>query len=445
VVRAIPQPLLRVLFLHDDVVKVERCRQELRSVQLGVTDDVARTADQLSRLLRLQTYDLVLAEYPSSICPDADRLLRRLQTDKPIPVIFLADALPRETQAELIAKGAAACIDVSAISHLPVAIRRALAANRLRDERDRAERQFRHAESHDRALVGNLAYGMCRCDLTGTLLDANTALVTMLGYPSREALLGGNLVGDIVRDPRRRARLLGHVAKGEHADPVETEWRRRDGTFLRIRLSGREVRNGEGQAQGYELIAEDIARPRDLEEHLRQQAARDPLTGLANYRHLATVLNSEIKRTSRTGREFALLLLDVDGLKQINDCHGHVVGSQALCRVADALCILSRDTDTVARLGGDEFALVLPETGREGAERAAERIQDRLATDRREPRITVRTGVAVHPRDGGRIDTLLSAADAAMYSAPGSSTAEGARATWAGSSAIHLVNRAGRR
>ena len=149
---------------------------------------------------------------------------------------------------------------------------------------------------------------------------------------------------------------------------------------------------------------------------MRQQAAKDPLTGLANYRELVETVNTEIKRSERTAREFALLFFDLDGLKQINDQFGHLVGSQALCRLADVLCICSRDIDTSARFGGDEFALVLPETGREPATLVARRICDKFANDGREPKLSVSIGIAVYPADGHTIDALLGAADAALYS-----------------------------
>jgi len=111
------------------------------------------------------------------------------------------------------------------------------------------------------------------------------------------------------------------ASKGQ-VDPVEIDWRRKDGTVLKVRLSGREVGSGDGEVGGYELIAEDITKQRELEDHLRRQAAKDPLTGLANYRHLIDVLDTEIKRSERTKREFSLLLFDMDGLKQINDRFG---------------------------------------------------------------------------------------------------------------------------
>jgi diguanylate cyclase (GGDEF)-like protein len=208
---------------------------------------------------------------------------------------------------------------------------------------------------------------------------------------------------------------LGQSDQHGSVDPLEIEWNRRDGTTLKVRLSGQEVRGEQGELDAYEVITEDVTKQRQLEDHLRQQAARDPLTGLSNYRHLAEVLDMEVKRSERTGREFALLLFDLDGLKQINDRHGHLIGSHALCRVADVLSFC-RDIDTAARYGGDEFAVVLPETGLEAANHTAQRICESIANDGMEPVLSVSIGVAVYPHDGERIETLLRGADAAMYS-----------------------------
>ncbi len=169
--------------------------------------------------------------------------------------------------------------------------------------------------------------------------------------------------------------------------------------MLTVRLSGREV-SGEGEEDSYEIIVEDITQQRKLEDHLRQQAAKDPLTGLSNYRHLVETVDGEIKRSERTGREFALLFLDMDGLKRINDRFGHVVGSQALCRLADVLCMCSRNLDTPARFGGDEFALVMPETGEAQANLVVRRVCESLANDGREPKLSVSIGVAIYPKDG---------------------------------------------
>lgn len=162
-------------------------------------------------------------------------------------------------------------------------------------------------------------------------------------------------------------------------------------------------------------LAAMTAERRRTEEQARNLAITDPLTGLANYRKLLDVLDLEIKRFDRTARPFAVLLLDLDGLKQINDSHGHLTGSRALCRLADILRVYCRSIDTAARYGGDEFALVIPEAGWVEAQQVTLRIGERLAQDREEPAISASIGAAVYPRDGITIEKLLGAADAALY------------------------------
>jgi two-component system cell cycle response regulator len=173
------------------------------------------------------------------------------------------------------------------------------------------------------------------------------------------------------------------------------------------------------KGDAFEIIVEDVTKQRELESQLRQQAAKDSLTGLANYRQLVDVLDSEIKRSRRTGREFALLLFDLDHLKKINDRFGHVTGSHALCRLADALSMGCRDIDTAARFGGDEFALVLPETEAAAAILVADRIRHSFANDGGDPTLSVSTGIAGYPKDGETIETLLAAADVALYAMKG--------------------------
>src|SRR3989442_1579165 len=163
------------------------------------------------------------------------------------------------------------------------------------------------------------------------------------------------------------------------------------------------------------ILAAVVAERGRTARRLRLLSVTDAPTGLANYPQLIGVLEAEIRRSQRTQRPFAGLFFDVDGLKRINYRHGHLVGSRALCRMAEVLHVSCRAVDTAARFGGDEFAVVLPETDETEARRVGERVLERLAGDLERPRIRASVGVAVYPRDGGTAEALLGAADRLLY------------------------------
>jgi diguanylate cyclase (GGDEF)-like protein len=151
------------------------------------------------------------------------------------------------------------------------------------------------------------------------------------------------------------------------------------------------------------------------ESQLRDLVLTDPMTGLPNYRALVEKLGEEIARANQTDSTFAVVFCDMDGLKQINDELGHLIGSRAVCRFAETLRDSVRDSDTAARYGGDEFVAVLPGADEEGAKRVIDRLHSRLAEDRVKPELATSAGIAVYPRDGSTATTLLSAADRALY------------------------------
>jgi diguanylate cyclase (GGDEF)-like protein len=147
----------------------------------------------------------------------------------------------------------------------------------------------------------------------------------------------------------------------------------------------------------------------------------DDLTNLYNSRYLHQALHREAKRAARGERPLSLLFLDLDGFKNVNDAHGHLLGSRALVETAEVIRSCSRETDVVARFGGDEFAVVLPDTGAQGAYSVAGRIRERLAAHRflaaegLSVRLTVSIGVATLPDVASSSDELIEVADAAMY------------------------------
>jgi len=219
------QDLVRILFVHRSVADVERCMFELQRVRFTVSSDVVVTPEQFAIRLSSQLFDLIVAEYPNTNWEETQVLDLLGQMKKDIPLIFLVHGMKRETAAEFILKGAADCIEVDSIGHLPVVVHRALPEKALRDQRDRAEKQLRHSQARYRALAGNLSYGICRCSVDGKFLEVNEAMLKMLGYESREELLALGLMRHIIQDPGRRAQLLGQSGGGalEHGKR-KTNW-----------------------------------------------------------------------------------------------------------------------------------------------------------------------------------------------------------------------------
>ena len=163
------------------------------------------------------------------------------------------------------------------------------------------------------------------------------------------------------------------------------------------------------------MLAALVTERRRSEERLAHLAVSDELTGLGNYRHLMATIDREIQRSERTGRIFTVLFMDMDGLKLINDQHGHLVGSAALSRLGDALRKACRSIDTAGRYGGDEFLVVLPETSAEAAEQVGRRVAEALTADGQDPPLSVSIGAAEFPRDGRSLSAIISAADKAQY------------------------------
>jgi diguanylate cyclase (GGDEF)-like protein len=394
---------------------VDDCLQELKRAQFEVTPDVVLNLAQCAAQLRFKSYDFIVVEYPSPSCKGSQMFRLLDQTRREIPLIVLGAAEERESIADLVSLDALEYVELEHINQLPMAVRRVLHVRKLRLELEEAERALRHARSLYRALVENPTYGVCRCDAEGTLLEVNRAFSTMLGYESKEEFLTANRASETILNLGAGKPVSGHPPESMQLEPIEVEWNRKNGTILTARLSGQDASDEYGDFHGREIIVVDITEQRALEDQLRYQASSDSLTGLANHRHLVEILHTEIGRSKRTGREVSLVMLDLDGLKHINDQFGHATGDRALCRLAKIMKDCSRSVDTAARHGGDEFALVLPETCPTAASLVAQRICEFLGKEPDEPLLSVSVGIASYPGDANTIETLLHAADKALY------------------------------
>jgi diguanylate cyclase (GGDEF)-like protein/PAS domain S-box-containing protein len=407
---------LRALFVHRDADAIDDCLEELKKAQFTVSSDFVLNMAQCLEQLKTQSYEVIVVEYPSLNRKRSDVLQALVQIGKETPVIFLTDGRGSQFIGELMTVDEACdYVEQKHLTQLPAIVRRVLNERKLRAELEEAKKALRHSQSLYHALADNPTYGTYRCDAEGKLLDVNLALVEMLGFTSKQELMAANQQVEIIPNLRKRSGYTGLIAETNRIEPVELDWKRKDGTILKARISGRGIADDRGNIAGHEIIVMDVTEQRTLEDQLRHEAASDSLTGLANHRRLFEVLHSEICRSKRTGREFSLLLLDLDGLKKINDQFGHLVGDRALCRLSQVVSDCCRSLDTAARQGGDEFALVLPETGAAAASLVARRICDLVSKDTEHPALSVSVGVAGYPKDAQTIGTLLYAADRALY------------------------------
>ncbi|HKE94198.1 MAG TPA: diguanylate cyclase, partial [Povalibacter sp.] len=291
-------------------------------------------------------------------------------------------------------------------------------------ERKESMHALREAERRYYNLFENALEGIFRTTIDGQFLDANPALARIYGFISPAELISS--VSDIRRqlyvDPSRRDEFMQLIkARGVVAN-FEAQIRRCDGEVIWISENARAVYSDSGQVVCYEGTVEDITERKLYQARIEQQANYDTLTGLANRSLLNDRLQQGILAAARYGTRLAVVFVDLDRFKFINDSLGHHVGDELLRAMAERLKASVRETDTVARLGGDEFVLLI--SGQRDPDSVAA-VLERMLSDISQPwtiaqgdfNVTCSIGVALFPDDGDTAETLLKHADTAMYRA----------------------------
>ncbi len=285
------------------------------------------------------------------------------------------------------------------------------------------EDALRRAEEKYRGIFENAVEGIFQASTEWQLLTVNPAMARIYGYASPgEMLVDFSHAGRLYGEPERRAELERYVR--EHGSVADFEVRicRKDGGWIRTSANVRALRDADGEILGYEGTVEDTTERKALEERLEHQAFHDGLTGLPNRALFLDRLRQALARTNRRDDSVAVLFLDLDGFKNVNDSLGHEVGDRLLVAAAGRLEGSVRIGDTVARLGGDEFTVLLEDVrGVEEAVRVADRIAAELASPfelgGEELLVTSSVGISVSTTPDDRPEDLMRDADLAMYRA----------------------------
>jgi diguanylate cyclase (GGDEF)-like protein/PAS domain S-box-containing protein len=255
----------------------------------------------------------------------------------------------------------------------------------------------------------------------GHIVFANQKVESLTGYrPSELIGLAVEILVPLgIR--RRHVQLRRGFYRRGLARPMgeadaDLSLRRKDGSSVPVEISLGPV------GANTVAVIRDVTERRLLEKAMEHRALHDPLTDIANRTLFFDRLRQSILNARRDGNAFALVMLDVDGFKAINDQYGHAVGDEVLKQLAARLCHGMRATDTTARIGGDEFAWILPRVSSiSAAERMVRKrlavVQKRISIDRHEIDIRVSAGIAICPGDGRSADSIIRRADAMMYAA----------------------------
>jgi diguanylate cyclase (GGDEF)-like protein/PAS domain S-box-containing protein len=290
-------------------------------------------------------------------------------------------------------------------------------------ERKQIEQALRQAEERYRDIFQGAVVGIFQSTPGGQYVNVNPAMAHMLGYESPQELVASitDISQQIYVDPESRDELTRLLREQGMVKNFECAVYRKDGSTIWFSANVRAV-SEDGVLVGYEGTNEDITTRKAAEERTQFLAYYDALTGLPNRTLLQDRLAKALAGARRQKCKIALLFLDLDGFKVINDSLGHAVGDLLLQEVAERLQMWGREQDTVARLGGDEFLIMLTQIKElPDVAVAAERLMDSMTAEfvvqGRSLNISCSIGISIFPEHGADCETLIKNADAAMYGA----------------------------
>ncbi|MDH5445296.1 MAG: diguanylate cyclase [Gammaproteobacteria bacterium] len=295
-----------------------------------------------------------------------------------------------------------------------------------------AVNELKASIKHDLKLIAtlmgkifeNAEEGVIITDKEANILNVNPAFCHVTGFEYDEVIGKNPRILHSGRQDEDFYKKLWHELTHNNRWEGEIWNRRKDGKIYPEWLSITAVMDDSGEVTHYVAIFSDITSQKDSEERLYYLAHYDNLSKLPNRLAFHDRLKHAISQARRSHHQVAVLFLDLDGFKEVNDSMGHNAGDQVIREVASRLSAAMRESDTIARFGGDEFTILISEIDeRKGIETAAQKIIDAVAMpihiENQDARVTTSIGISLYPQDGDDIETLIRQADMAMYEAKG--------------------------
>jgi len=284
--------------------------------------------------------------------------------------------------------------------------------------------RLQQSEVRDQAILDSIQDGYFEIDTQGRLLQVNPALGELLGYTQTQLLqlsLGDLLGAEQVE--RAQALFLQALENGAtRTAPFAAPFRRADGSQAHCEIRFSLIIDNLGQLSGYHGILRDISEQVAYQQQLREMAYRDPLTDLGNRKAFAEQLQQALEQAQRQDSSLALLYVDLDRFKEVNDRFGHDTGDALLLAIAERMRNTLRQSEQLYRLGGDEFTLLMPAGNAQNASTLGQRLIQALSqpfefSGTRIDFVTPSIGIALYPEHADSASALISAADQAMYRA----------------------------
>ncbi|MEH7445092.1 EAL domain-containing protein [Bacillus sp. JJ1122] len=275
------------------------------------------------------------------------------------------------------------------------------------------------SEQRYRSLIDHNLDAVLSIDLKGKILDVNPAAQTLTGYTVKQ--LKNKKIFSLIceTDVPNFSSIIEETQLGNAMESIDCRFMHRKGQHLTIHLKTIPIVI-DSEIKGMYVILRDLSDQAKSTELIKYMAFHDQLTGLRNRRALLDQLDDMVNKKKRTNDEFALLFIDIDRFKFLNDTLGHIVGDQILKQVADRLLEIQKEYCTVYRQGGDEFMIVLENTDRQAAGEFAQKVlcrfMDSFYFNSQEYYITPSIGISLFPNDGRDSETLIKNADEALYS-----------------------------